>query len=206
MTANSVVYIIDDDPAVLASLEALLLTQQFEVRSFSNARVFLERIRHTDMGCVITDLQMPEMDGIALQAALVERASHLSLIMVTGYANVPVTVEVMKRGAVSLLEKPYDATQLIAEIKRAIAASRQSYEAAQQSHAALEKIKQLTAEELRIMECAVSGLPNKAISHNLSISGRTIDRRRQSALRKTNVNSIGEFAVLLAEARKLGKF
>ncbi len=205
MTANPVIYIVDDDPVVLASLEALLLTQQFEVRSFSNAQLLLEKIRPTDVGCIITDLQMPEMDGIALQANLVERASHLSLIMVTGYANVPVTVEVMKRGAVSLLEKPYDAIQLIAEVKRAVTVSRQSFEIAQQSREALEKIKQLTAEELSIMECAVSGLPNKAISHNLAISGRTIDRRRQSALRKTNVNSIGEFAVLLATAKKAGE-
>lgn len=205
MIPHTVVYIVDDDPGVLASLEALLVTQDFDVRSFVSAQELFSKITSADVGCIITDLQMPDMDGMALQEKLKELGSHLSLIMVTGYASVSVTVEVMKKGAISLLEKPYDASQLLKEVKEAIADSKSSFERAERISNAISKIRLLTSEELRIMEIAVKGLPNKAISHELRISSRTIDRRRQAALQKTQVGSIAEFAVLLATARESGQ-
>ncbi|MFO1066746.1 MAG: response regulator [Pirellulales bacterium] len=202
--AKEVVYIVDDDPSVLMSVQAVLNSRGFETRGFALAQEFLRVISPDEVGCVITDLQMPEINGLELQLTLCEMHSCLSLIMVTGFADVPIAVEVMSKGAVTVIEKPYEAEKLVEFVQRAMEVSRKTYAQTEKERDAVRRISVLTPEELQVMELAIRGLPNKAISDTLTISRRTVDRRRQTALTKARVATVSEFAIVLETARMLG--
>ena len=140
------------------------------------------------------------MNGIQLQRALIEKQSSLSVIMLTAYADVPVAVEVMKNGAVTLIEKPFKVDRLTNEVQKAISISERLHRERIRICEAQDAIERLTSEELAVMDCAAKGKPNKSISYELSLSSRTVDRRRQSALRKLGVESVSEFAVIRSTA------
>ena len=190
----------DDDPLVLSAVKDALESRGFAPRTFSSAMELLEIIDSANTGVVVTDLKMPGMDGVELQRALRQKESCLSLIMLTAHADVPVTVEVMKNGAVTLMEKPFKLDRLTDEIQRAMAMSVRLHRERIRIGQAQDAIARLTSEELAVLDCAAKGKPNKAISYELSLSSRTVDRRRQSALRKLNVDSVSEFAVIRSTA------
>lgn len=202
--AKEIVYVVDDDPSVLMSVQAVLNSRGFETRGFAMAQEFLRVISPDEVGCVITDLQMPEINGLELQLTLCKMHSCLSLIMVTGFADVPIAVEVMSKGAVTVIEKPYEAEKLVEFVQRAMEASRKTYAQTEKERDAARRVSVLTPEELQVMELAIRGLPNKAISESLTMSRRTVDRRRQTALTKARVATVSEFAIVLETARKFG--
>ncbi|NND96160.1 MAG: response regulator transcription factor [Pirellulaceae bacterium] len=185
---------------MLNAVREALESGGYHPRTFSHATELIEQIDPDDTGCVVTDLQMPGMNGMELQQALISKDSSLSLIMLTGYADVSVAVEVMRRGAVTLLEKPFKVQRLKEEVRRAVDQSQRFHSEKKRVRDAREAIESLTSEELAVLDCASRGKPNKAIGYELALSGRTVDRRRQSGLRKLNVDSISEFAVIRATA------
>ena len=195
------VIVIDDDAAVVDVIEKLLTTYGYKVEGFHSAEAMLSSVREDDVGCVITDLQMPGMNGIALQQQLIARRSCLAVIVITGHADVPRAVEIMSLGASMLLEKPFKNSELLEEVKVAISVSRQAMTKRRRVQTAVERVSNLDEEELQIMLCAARGLPNKAIASQLALSPRTVDRRRQSALMKLGVVSVADFAVLYAAAK-----
>lgn len=197
------VIVIDDDPAVVDVVEKLLTTYGYVAEGFHSAESMLLTTKPTDVGCVITDLQMPGMNGIALQQQLRLLNSCLVVIVITGHADVPRAVEVMSLGAATLLEKPFKNSELMEEVKHAIELSRFAMTKQVRTRSAAERVATLDDEELQIMLCAAKGLPNKAIANQLELSPRTVDRRRQSALVKLGVASVADFAVLYAAAREL---
>ncbi len=199
------VFVVDDDHHVLASVDALLRGRGYSVECFTNGLTFLERVDLDQVGCVISDLQMPEMHGTELQKRLVQANSPLSLIIVTGYADVPSTVKVMETGAVTLLEKPYDTQSLTSAIVRALAQSEQAFKYRRKLEDAIARFARLDEEEIQVMECTIKGMPIKGISEHLTMSNRTVDRRRQSALVKAGVSTVAEFAILLEMVRREGK-
>jgi len=111
--AHHVVYIIDDDDEFRRSLKTLLVTAEFQVREFSSAEEFLETSDNSDCGCIILDLRMPGMGGKALQQKLFENGNQTPIIIVTAYASVPVAVDAMRQGAITVLEKPFDPPVLL---------------------------------------------------------------------------------------------
>ena len=113
-----------------------------------------------------------------------------------------VTVEVMKNGATTLIEKPFNVEHLMEEVAKALEASQNKQKERARILVAIERLAKLSAEELAVMDLAANGKPNKVIGQELSLSNRTVDRRRQLALQKLNVNSIAEFAVLREIAEK----
>ena len=121
MPNNRTVYIVDDDQAVLHSLTLLLTVEGYAVSAYQCARTFLETVRHDDRGCVVTDVQMPEIDGLELLAAMEERGVSMPVIVITSHANIPMAVAAMKLGAVDFFEKPLDRDALIASIRAALA-------------------------------------------------------------------------------------
>ena len=122
-TQQSVVYIVDDDPLVLTAVKDALESRGYAPRTYTSAMELLNNMLPTDTGVVVTDLQMPAMNGIQLQRALIEKQSSLSVIMLTAYVDVPVAVEVMKNGAVTLIEKPFKVDRLTNEVQKAISIS-----------------------------------------------------------------------------------
>lgn len=196
------ILVVDDDPRVLPLVEKMLVQGGFQPQVFASAIELLSNVREDDIGCVITDLEMPGMGGIELQERLLAIGSCLSIVVISGQADIKSTIQLMGRGAVTLLEKPFRSTELVNEVQNAIRLSEQRNERKRRIQNARRAISSLTEEELEIMQMGARGLPNKAVSHELELSSRTVDRRRQSAFTKLNVRSEAEFALLLAASEE----
>jgi FixJ family two-component response regulator len=194
------VYVVDDDEAVLLSVKAMLSQHGYGCLCFLRAEEFLRNARFDQPGCIITDLQMPEISGVELQRRLVAAHSPLSVVVVTGVADVPTTVALMERGAVTLLEKPYNHDDLIEAVQKGIAQSREKWSLRRSQEAVRDRLAALSMDERRVMECMLTGQPNKAVAHRLELSMRTVDRRRQAVLEKMGVRTAPELALLLGTA------
>lgn len=196
------IYVVDDDAAVLNSLQALLQAHGFEVLCYSSAEHFLSEVAINRRGCVVTDVSMPGMSGVDLVRRLHEAKSPLSIVVVTGVANVSMAVSLMEYGAVTLLEKPYDTERLVAAVNRGLTISGQQCEQWQREQDIQRRLSQLTDEERSVMDRLLADKPNKAISSELHLSLRTVDRRRQSVLEKLGVDSVPEMALMLGPLRQ----
>lgn len=196
------IYIVDDDAAVLNSLQALFQAHGFQVHCYSSAEHFLSEVAMNRRGCVVTDVAMPGMSGVDLVRRLHEEKSPLSIVVVTGVANVPMAVSLMEYGAVTLLEKPYDTERLLAAVNRGLTLSGQQCEQWQREQEIQRRLNQLTDEERSVMDRLLADKPNKAISAELHLSLRTVDRRRQSVLEKLGVDSVPEMALMLGPLRQ----
>jgi len=194
-----VVYVVDDDPGVLHSLEALLSQHSYRVRCFASAVDFLQRAQLDAIACLITDVQMPAITGAELLHRLREINSPIATIVVTGVADVPTAVALMESGAVTLLEKPYNQSALLNAVSRALTASDKAWQKQVAERTIGERIGSLSEEEQRVMQFMLAGEPNKAISSKLDMSMRTVDRRRQAILRKMQVQSLPELAMLVGK-------
>lgn len=200
MSDSHAIFVVDDDEAVLMSVQAMLSQHGYDCQCHLTASEFLRSADADRPGCVITDLQMPEISGVELQQRLVAMNSPLAVVVVTGVADVPTTVSLMERGAVTLLEKPYNHDDLVRAVERGLAQSRDHFTQKQHNKSVLERLATLSDDERRVMDCMLTGQPNKAVAHRLELSMRTVDRRRQSVLEKMGVRTAPELALLLGSA------
>jgi len=200
MCDSNSIYVVDDDEAVLMSVQAMLSQHGYHCQCYLTAGEFLRNAPADRPGCVITDLQMPETTGVELQQRLMTQDSPLAVVVVTGVADVPTTVSLMERGAVTLLEKPYNHDNLVRAVERGLALSRERYLQKQNQKSVLERLATLSLDEKRVMDCMLTGQPNKAVAHRLELSMRTVDRRRQAVLEKMGVRTAPELALLLGSA------
>lgn len=194
------VYLIDDDEAVLHSQIELMTAAGHQVDSYRSAESFLSALTPQTEGCVITDLKMSGMSGLDLQRKLVASHSLLPLIVVSGHANIPTTVELMENGAVTLLQKPYDAGELLSAVQRGLAQFVENRNRAVELNSIQKRLDSLSPPEMSVLELMVAGRPNKVISTELEISLRTVDRRRSIVLEKMQVDSAPELARLVTLA------
>lgn len=197
-----IVYLIDDDESVLNSQRELLTAAGISVQPFRSAESFLAELNSQSAGCVVTDLKLSGMSGLDLQRRLIAIDSPLPLIVVSGHANVSTTVELMENGAITLLQKPYDAHQLLGAVQRGLDQFVESRKIAQEINSIQRRLNSLTDAEMSVLELMIAGRPNKVISTELEISMRTVDRRRSIVLEKMQVDSAPELArlVTLVEA------
>lgn len=200
MSESNAIYVVDDDEAVLMSVQAMLSQHGYVCQCYLTASEFLRNADADRPGCVITDLQMPEITGVELQQRLVAMDSPLAVVVVTGVADVPTTVSMMERGAVTLLEKPYNHDDLVRAVERGLSLSQERFLQKQNQKSVLERLATLSDDERRVMDCMLTGQPNKAVAHRLELSMRTVDRRRQSVLEKMGVRTAPELALLLGAA------
>jgi len=201
MAEPPTIYVVDDDEAVLLSVRAVLEQNAYRAECYPSGVKFLERATLDRPGCVITDLKMPEMNGVELQQRLLAAGSLLSVVIVTGVADVPTAVELMEKGAVTLLEKPYSHVELVAAVKRGLAASQERWERDRERNLVQSRLAELGAEERSVMELMLAGEPNKTIAHRLDLSMRTVDRRRQTVLEKMGVKTVPALALLVGKTR-----
>lgn len=191
MSSDRNVFVVDDDDAVRESLRLLLESAGFSVTDFASAVSFLDGHVAETGGCVVADIRMPDMDGLELQEALVERRTSLPFIAMTGHGDVPLAVRAMKAGAVDFIEKPFEADDLIAAVERALEISR-SRSASYSSSQAAELVGSLTNRERQVLEHLVAGHANKVIAHALDISPRTVEVHRANLMDKMKVRSLPE--------------
>ncbi len=195
MTTPPPVFVVDDDDVVLLSVKAILSQHGYEVECFSSAADFL-RVAPLNMpGCVVTDLQMPQITGMELQQRLRELDSPLSVVVVTGVADVPTTISLMERGAVTLLEKPYDHLALLRAVAQGIENSQAKWQQRQSTREIEDRLATLSEEERQVLDLLLEGKANKEVASSLELSPRTMDRRRRAILDKMGTESIPELAL-----------
>jgi two-component system response regulator FixJ len=197
---QSNIYIVDDDHAVRESLQLLLEASGYAVRSFASARTFLDDVESLDFGCLIVDLQMPEMDGLELQRHLGERGIKLPAVVVTAHGDVATAVQAMRAGAIDFVEKPFSTEAIQAAIGMALAERPQPSSADQARAAIRERLKILSPREREVLEGMVAGHPNKVIAYNLSLSPRTVEIHRARVMDKMQARSLSELVRLALAA------
>jgi two-component system, LuxR family, response regulator FixJ len=197
------ILIVDDDADVRDSLRALLESASFQVRDFDSAKAVLADTALDQGACLIADVRMPDMDGLALQEELVNRRIALPVIIVTGHGDVPLAVRAMKAGAVDFIEKPFDDELLLESIRRALALGKESRGQASLAQTAASRIALLTDRERQVLERLIAGQQNKAIAYELDISPRTVEIHRAHVMEKMQAKSLSD-VVRLALATGLG--
>ena len=184
------IFIVDDDPLVRNSLEAILSLAGFKSIKFASAQQFLSHITSRHSGCVLVDVRMPDMDGLALQEELLRRKTSLSVIVMTGHADVTLAVRAMQGGALDILEKPIDRGRLIALVQAGLATARGKAERAVRAEAIEKRIAELSTRERDILRQIIGGHSNKMIARMLNISSRTVEIHRARVMKKMNAESI----------------
>ena len=192
MPSSQVVHVIDDDVAVRQSLAFLLSTEGFAVRVYDSAVTFLKELPRAQAGCVVTDIRMPDMDGLELQRHLREIKSGFPVIVITGHGDVPLAVEAMKAGAVDFIEKPFEDDILLSAIRVALSRNVKDNERLARLAAIRGRLNLLSAREREVLGGLVAGKPNKIIAYDLGISARTVEVYRANVMTKMQADSLSE--------------
>jgi FixJ family two-component response regulator len=194
------VFIVDDDASFLKSLSRLLGAVGYTVKCFGSVREFLDSLLPDARGCVVADLQMPEMNGLELQAALGKTANPLPVIFLTGQGDIPSSVRAMRGGAEDFLMKRASKEQLLAAVERAMERdSRERQDRARLKHLH-SRFDGLSGRELEVLGHVVRGRMNKEIAADLNLNLRTVKLHRTNITRKLRVQSVAELTRLADEA------
>jgi two-component system, LuxR family, response regulator FixJ len=196
---SATVHVVDDDPAMRDSLRMLLEASGFAVLTHDSAGAFLPAAPSAS-GCVLTDVRMPEIDGLELQRRLHRMRLPLPVIVMTGQADIALAVNAMREGAVDFLEKPFEADALIEAVGRALRQSERLREAAATAADAAARIGSLTPREREVLDLLVTGLPNKAVANKLGTSPRTIEVHRARVLEKLQARGLPDLVRLVIAA------
>ncbi|HWA88780.1 MAG TPA: response regulator FixJ [Rhizomicrobium sp.] len=192
MTADPVVFVVDDDDAVRDSLGISLKLAGYAVETFESAASFLAGGACSRRGCLITDIRMPDMDGLELQEELVRRGSALPVIVITGHGDVPLAVRAMKAGAGDFLEKPFARDALLAAVKRALETGERTAQSALDAQEVRNRLATLTPREREVFALVVAGKQSKVIAYELGASPRTIEVHRGRMMQKMKAGSLQE--------------
>jgi len=201
MNPQPTVFLVDDDPAVLAALALLVRSDGLHARTYPDAQTFLDEYHPTQPGCVVTDLRMPGMNGLDLQDRLHANGSTPPVIILTGHGDVSVAVRALKAGAVDFVEKPYEPPTLLAAIREALARDLAQRRADADGAALGRRLAALTPRERQIMTLVTDGLASKVIAIELGISERTVELHRSRVMRKMGARSLPDL-VRMSQAVK----
>ena len=190
--SEPIIHVVDDDAAMRDSLRVLLESSDFEVRTYASGPELLARGGALEPGCIITDVRMPEMNGLELVERL--KTSHVvhPVIVLTGHADVALAVQAMKAGVLEFLEKPFQAEALLSALHAALAvgagaASREAEKAELRS-----RLAQLTGRERDVFDAISAGESNKEAALRLGISPRTVEIYRANVMAKMQAHSLSE--------------
>jgi two-component system response regulator FixJ len=200
MAANQVVHIIDDDVDVRQSLAFLLSTEGHAVRVHDSALAFLKALPGAQDGCVITDIRMPDMDGLELQRRLNELKAGFPVIIMTGHGDVSLAVTAMKAGAVDFIEKPFDDEALLSAVRTALARHAMDSEREARLAAVQGRLAGLSPREREVLQGLVAGKANKMIAYDLGISARTVEVHRANVMTKMQADSLSELVRMVLAA------
>jgi FixJ family two-component response regulator len=199
-TAETIVFVIDDDPSFRRSTETLIGSAGLSVQGFGSAEEFLRNRRPDVPSCLVLDVRLPHLSGLDLQRELAESSLEIPIIFITGHGDIPMTVQAMKAGAIEFLTKPFREQDLLDAIHRAINFDR----AARLQRAKFEDLRKryhsLTTREREVMAHVVAGMLNKQVAHELGTTEKTIKVHRGHIMQKMGAKS---FADLVRAAERL---
>jgi FixJ family two-component response regulator len=191
-SAEPLVFVIDDDAGVRASIHRLLKSVGLRSEAFAAAQDFLQRPSHDGPSCLILDVRLPGISGLELQRKLIQSGVNTPIIFITGHGDIPTTVKAMKSGAVEFLTKPYSDQELLDAIQQALehdrVARRRQVEIAELQH----RFERLTARERQVMKLVISGMPNKEIASVLGTQEITAKVHRSQVMHKMKATSLVE--------------
>lgn len=194
------VFVVDDDPSFLASMSRWLRAFGYSVESYSSATDFLTHRPSQAVGCVITDLRMPGMGGMELQQALERSGNPLPIIFLTGYGDIPASVQAMRSGAEDFLVKTADKETILDAVERALARDSSERLQRRKQKGLQQRFEQLTPRQYEVLTHVLLGKLNKLIAADLGIDERSVKRHRANVMKKLQVNSVAELARLAVEA------
>lgn len=199
-SADTVVHIVDDEEVVRNSLAFLLQTSGFAVRVHETATDFLKLAPTISNGCLITDLRMPDMDGVELLRRLRAAGALLPAIVITGHGDVQMAVEAMKNGALDFIEKPFADDVLIDSIARAVNRAAEQHHSLAATEQLRSRLDTLSERERQVLGGVVAGQANKTIAFNLGISPRTVEVYRAGLMAKMQAKSLADLVRMVMDA------
>jgi FixJ family two-component response regulator len=192
MNPNATIYVVDDDTAARESVMALVSLKGLPAQGFSSAEEFLAQFDPSKAGCLVVDVRMSGMSGLQLLQVLQTRNVSFPVIVITGYADVPMAVKAMQAGAMTFLEKPCQEQELWNAIQQALDLEKAQQAQRKQRTEIESRLATLTEDEVAVLRKLLEGLPNKRIAVDLDIGLRTVELRRSNIMKKMVANSLPE--------------
>jgi FixJ family two-component response regulator len=193
---ESTVFVLDDDPAMLQSLAALVEVVYPRLETFSSAVDFLAFYTPDRPGCLVLDVALPDMNGLDLQQKLLHEKIDLPIVFITGHGSVSMAVNAMRSGAVNFLEKPFHDQELWDSIRTALEMDVQNRRRKLRRQQLQERFSRLNEGEMTVLNLILEGKTNKIIAEELRISTRTVEDRRARIMKKMGANSVAELVQL----------
>jgi FixJ family two-component response regulator len=203
MENEPTVFVVDDDPAARGSVAALVASHGLKVETFGSAEEFLAARDRAQPGCLIADVRMAGMSGLELQERLAAKGDPLPVIVITGFADIPMAVRAMQAGAITFLEKPCADNELWQSIQAALDSDDRVQANRQENADVLARRANLTPAEVDVLERLLAGKPNKQIAAELGVGLRTVELRRATIMKKMRAESLPDLVrlVLIAEGK-----
>ena len=198
---HATVFVVDDEQVVRDSLRWLIESVGLSVQTFASADEFLDSYNSSMAGCVILDVRMPGISGLELQEALRNRDDMIPIIVVTGYADVPMAVRAMKSGATEFLQKPYSDQRMLDLVQRAIDNDAQYRKKNARLKELRQRLESLTPRENEILVLVSDGLASREIGERLDISQKTVETHRTNMMKKMQVSNVALLTRLYLEAQ-----
>lgn len=195
-----IVFVVDDDISVREALELLIRSEGLQAETFGSAREFLAHPRVVAPSCLVLDVSLPDLNGLDLQQRLADR-SDMPIIFITGYGDVPMTVQAMKAGAVEFLMKPFSDEVLLGAIHQAIERSRATLGHEEEVRALRDRYQSLSRREQEVMALVIAGRLNKQVGFELGISEITVKAHRGRVMRKMEARSLADLINIAAKLR-----
>jgi two-component system, LuxR family, response regulator FixJ len=197
---RSRVFVIDDDRSVRTSLATLLESDDYTVETFASAAEYLAKTPYSGPACLVLDVRLPGLDGLALQRQLLEGGRTEQIVFITGYGDIPMGIQAMKRGAIDFLPKPFDDEALLKAVQQALARSAEHWQKRDEMAQIRARIATLTPREFEVFRLVIAGLLNKQIAAELGAALRTIKTHRGRVMHKMGVASVAELVHLAQKA------
>jgi FixJ family two-component response regulator len=201
VSAQPIVFVIDDDDSVRRGLERLLRSVGLEVEAFASSREFIARALPDRPACVVLDLRLPGASGLEVQETLARAGREIPIIFISGYADVASSVRALKAGAIDFLQKPFSDQALLDIVHEALTRSRESRRVKSELASIRLRFDTLTPRERDVLRLVLKGLLNKQIAAELGISEKTVKFHRGRVMEKTQAGSVAE---LVRQSEKLG--
>jgi FixJ family two-component response regulator len=199
--ATPIVFVVDDDVSVRESLELLIRWAGWQPETFASAQEFLSHPRVLAPSCLVLDVTLPGLNGLDLQKRVAVDRTDMPIIFITGYGDVPMTVQAMKAGAVEFLTKPFRDDVLLSAIRHALERSHTALRHEAEIRALRDRYASLSRREREVMALVVSGLLNKQVGGELGISEITVKAHRGKAMRKMEAHSLADLVTMAARLR-----